>query len=292
MEKINKVIDKLNIKVASIESVPESFSSEVYKLVLESEEVVFAKIPYNKDKLFREYKILERIEWRLPVPRVIDFWSGDESITGALLLSPISGTPCTGLIDEKIAHEIGTIHAKLHDISMPGYGNDVQEGYRIVENNNWRYQIKNNFEKFKEPCKDIINKNLYVKCINYFDEAFSELPPPDGPCLVHMDFRPGNILINHNEVAGIIDFESSSGGSSEIDFTKVNRYIFKKYPHLKSAYKKGYTSIRPLIELDKILPFYSFYDAFSAVVWCKKRGIDKHKDFLMENLSILEETVM
>ncbi|WP_244188406.1 phosphotransferase [Paenibacillus kribbensis] len=34
-----------------------------------------------------------------------------------------------------------------------------------------------------------------------------------------MDFRPGNILVNGNEVAGIIDFESARGGSSEIDFT-------------------------------------------------------------------------
>lgn len=41
----------------------------------------------------------------------------------------------------------------------------------------------------------------------------------------HMDFRPGNILVNGNEVAGIIDFESARGGSSEIDFTKViNRF--------------------------------------------------------------------
>ncbi|WP_325168686.1 phosphotransferase family protein [Paenibacillus sp. S28] len=67
--------------------------------------------------------------------------------------------------------------------------------------------------EWKEPCKEILDSKLYERCIIHFDGVFSALPDLDGPCIVHMDFRPGNILVNGNEVAGIIDFVSARGGS-------------------------------------------------------------------------------
>ncbi|MDF2652472.1 MAG: phosphotransferase, partial [Paenibacillus sp.] len=123
------------------------------------------------------------------------------------------------------------------------------------------------------------------------DEVFYALPDPDGPCIVHMDFRPGNILVNGNEVAGIIDFESARGGSSEIDFTKVNRYIWEVNPRTKLPFIEGYQSIRPMLALERVLPFYDIYDAFSAVVWCKNRGIEKNQTFLQENIFTLRNSV-
>lgn len=30
---------------------------------------------------------------------------------------------------------------------------------------------------------------------------------------------------------------------------------------------------------------------FSGVAWCKKRGLDKNKEFLAENIQILRDTV-
>lgn len=62
MNTILKVIEKLKLKVLHIEDVPESYSSDVYKLTLVSGENVFVKIPFNKDKLYREFQILERLK--------------------------------------------------------------------------------------------------------------------------------------------------------------------------------------------------------------------------------------
>ncbi|MFD7522241.1 phosphotransferase [Paenibacillus chitinolyticus] len=153
MSSILDVIEKLKLNVSSIEDVPESFSSDVYKLTLCSGENVYVKIPFNKDKLFREFQVLETLKGVIPVPKVLDIWYGDENTTGALLLSAIEGDP-----------------------------------------------------------------ELYERCIHHFDGVFFALPNPDGPCIVHMDFRPGNILVNGNKVTGIIDFESARGGSSEMQY--------------------------------------------------------------------------
>ncbi|WP_430103640.1 phosphotransferase [Peribacillus simplex] len=72
----------------------------------------------------------------------------------------------------------------------------------------------------------------------------------DGPCVVHMDFRPGNILVlNESKISGLIDFESAHGGPSEIDFTKIKQYVWDVYPETKEEFILGYKSIRTLPNL-------------------------------------------
>ncbi|SLJ89256.1 MULTISPECIES: phosphotransferase family protein [unclassified Paenibacillus] len=291
MSSILNVIEKLKLNVLNIENVPESFSSDVYKLTLLSGEDVYVKIPYNKDKLFREFQMLEILKDVIPVPKVLDIWYGDESNTGALLLSAIQGVPCTENMDEKLSFQMGVYHAMLHEVKTPGYGYHSNDGFNILDQNNWRLHIKNNFEKWKEPCKELLEPALYERCILHFDGVFSALPDPDGPCFVHMDFRPGNILVNGNKVTGIIDFESARGGSSEIDFTKINRYIWEVNPRTKSPYFEGYQTIRNMLNLEIVLPFYNFYDAFSAVVWCKNRGVERNQSFLQESIEVLKKSV-
>ncbi|MBT2770940.1 aminoglycoside phosphotransferase family protein [Halomonas sp. ISL-60] len=291
MSSILNVIEKLKLNVMNVEDVPESFSSDVYKLTLASGENVYVKIPFNKDKLFREFQMLEILKGVIPVPKVLDIWYGDEDTTGALLLSAIQGVPCTQDIDEKISFQMGLYHAMLHEVKSPGYGYHATDGFKFLDQNNWRLHIQSNFEKWKEPCKELLDPVLYERCVLHFDGVFSALPNPDGPCIVHMDFRPGNILVDGNKVTGIIDFESARGGSSEIDFTKINRYIWEVNPRTKSKYIEGYQTIRPILNLDIVLPFYDFYDAFSAVVWCKNRGIEKNQSFLQENIEVLKKSV-
>lgn len=291
MSSILNVIEKLKLNVLNLENVPESFSSDVYKLTLLSGEDVYVKIPYNKDKLFREFQMLEILKDVIPVPKVLDIWYGDESNTGALLLSTIQGVPCTENMDEKLSFQMGVYHAMLHEVKTPEYGYHSTDGFNILDQNNWRLHIKNNFEKWKEPCKELLEPALYERCILHFDGVFSALPDPDGPCFVHMDFRPGNILVNGNKVTGIIDFESARGGSSEIDFTKINRYIWEVNPRTKSPYFEGYQTIRNMLNLEIVLPFYNFYDAFSAVVWCKNRGVERNQSFLQESIEVLKKSV-
>ncbi|MEK3748673.1 aminoglycoside 3'-phosphotransferase/choline kinase family protein [Paenibacillus sp. FSL E2-8871] len=291
MESIHKLIEIFKLSVLNIESVPESFSSEVYKLTLNNLDNVYVKIPYNRDKLVREFEMLERLKGVIPVPKVLDFWDGDNRSVGALLLSAIDGVPCTSNIDQSLAFQIGNYHAMLHEVTMPAYGCYGSDGFQMVENNSWRLYLKNNFEKWKEPCKELLHPDLFEKCITHFDRVYSALPEPDGPCVVHMDFRPGNILIKDNKVVGIIDYESARGGSTEIDFTKINRYVWEVNPLTRLPYVQGYESVRPLLDLEAIIPFYSFYDAFSAVVWCKTRGIENNKAFLQESIEVLQRSI-
>ncbi|MDX8363015.1 aminoglycoside phosphotransferase family protein [Cytobacillus sp. IB215316] len=285
MDKLQETIDKFKLNVLAVENVPQSFSSTVYKILLMDNRTVFIKIPYSKQKLEREYSVLKRIANDLPVPQVLDYWEGNEDITGALLLSAINGVPIIEKVDSALAFDIGVHHAKLHAIAPNehDFNSSVSNEY-----DHWSEFIKRQFNSFAIDVKEVVEPSLYELSLQYFNKQIKLLPPPDGPCFIHLDFRPGNILVHENKVVGIIDFESVRIGSTDMDFTKINRDIFLKYPGTLQAYQQGYGSIRALVDLQEVFPFYHFTDAFISIGWCKRRGIEKHQAFLQENLVYLK----
>ncbi len=104
------------------------------------------------------------------------------------------------------------------------------------------------FTKFQEEldeCKGHLPENLIEKCSAYLDSCQNLLVNVDGPCIVHRDFRPGNMIVWHGRLQGIIDWASARSGFAEQDFCSIEH--FKWAPH--SKYKKilldGYSSIRP-----------------------------------------------
>ncbi|MFJ5768713.1 phosphotransferase family protein [Psychrobacillus sp. NPDC093180] len=284
MQQLNQIIDKLKLNVLSIEDVPDSFSSTVYKIKQINQQIVYLKIPYSKVKLVREYEALEILSEALSVPRLLAYWEGNDDIPGALLLSAIKGEPLSEKVDEKLAFDIGVNHAKLHQVAPP-----KNYSYKGISNvyDQWSTFLENQFYSFAEDVKDVIPEALYEQSLELFEEQSKLLPHPDGPSFIHMDFRPANIIIHENQVSGIIDFESARFGSTEMDFTKINRDIFMKNPGTLEAYQKGYQTIRQLIDLEIVLPFYRFTDAFNSIGWCKRRGIQKHQQFFDENYVIL-----
>jgi len=285
LENLQKVIDIFKLNVIAIEDVPESFSSSVYKLALSDGRKVYIKIPYSKIKLKREYAALDRMKDELPVPDVLDYWEGDDEVTGAMMLSAIDGEPITGKVDASLTKDIGSIHASLHSLTPN------EHDYKSVISNeylDWATFIRTTFYSFAEDTKKLIDPALFEESLLYFENLSGQLPTPDGPCFIHMDFRPGNLLVRDNQMVGLIDFESVRIGATEIDFTKINRDLFLKNPGTLEAYARGYESIRPLIDLNEILPFYRFTDAFNSIGWCQRRGVEKNRAFYLENLGYLK----
>lgn len=285
MKQLNQIIEKLKMNVLSIEDVPDSFSSTVYKIQQINKQNVYLKIPYSKVKLVREHEALEILSDTLPVPTLLGYWEGNDEIPGALLLSEIKGQAVSGKVDEILAYDIGIHHAKLHSV-LP----QEHTSYKGISNvyEQWSAFSETHFYGFAEDVKEVIPENLLKQSIELFEEQRKYLPEPDGPSFTHMDFRPANIIVHENQVTGIIDFESARFGSTEMDFTKINRDIFMENPGTLEAYKKGYQSIRPIIDLEVILPFYRFTDAFNSLGWCKRRGIERHQQFFNENYIILK----
>ena len=281
---INRVIEQFGLNILSIADVEDSHSSTVYKCDLLNGETVYIKIPYTKLKFQRELEAYQILEGKVAIPKMLDYWDGDEDCIGAFLLSRLQGTPLTTHVSTGLAFQVGVLHATIHNVNPNG------QKIEWIQNefSSWSKFVERQFYSFAEDVKKVLDESLYNQAIQKFENMKKQLPPPDGPSFIHMDFRPANIIVDGDQVSGVIDFESVRFGSTEIDFTKINRDFLRFDQTLYNAYKEGYNSIRPLINLEETLPFYQFTDAFNSVGWCKRRGIKEHRMFLEENLTILK----
>ena len=257
-----------------INPVEESYSSDVLILIDKNNNKYVLKIPFNNEKVIRESEIIKTINNKLPVPEIIKA----DSEKGFLLLSYIEGKPIAGEISDQLAFDCGKLLAELHCIPMELF-NDSHD--------NWWAFINERFYVWAEVCKKILDKNLFEKCVDYYENIKTNLPKPDGPCLTHFDYRPGNILVDKNKIVGLIDFESSRGGSADMDFVKMKLYMWDKFPSTKIFFLDGYLSVRKLPPINATLDLYEFYNAFGGIAWCHNRN--KLEDpFFYENKEILK----
>lgn len=282
---LNRVVEQFGLQFSSMSEVEDSHSSTVYKITLLNGQNLFLKIPYTRLKYQRELEAYEILKGRVAIPELLDYWSGDEECPGALLLSELKGKPLTTDVSPAASYQVGVLQATMHTIEPPA-GKELTG----IQNEflNWSQFIEKQFYSFAEDVKEVVDEGIYKQSIKKYEEMKQQIPAPDGPSFVHMDFRPANIIVDGDKVAGMIDFESVRFGSTEIDFTKLYRDFLSFDPSLYQAFKEGYQTIRPLIDLDVVLPFYLFTDAFNSVGWCKRRGIEKNAVFLEENLERLK----
>ncbi|MDL5141691.1 aminoglycoside phosphotransferase family protein [Bacillus atrophaeus] len=286
---LNRVIQQFKLNVLSINEVEDSHSSTVYRCQLLNGENIFLKIPYTKLKCHRELEAYEILKNRVSIPKMLDYWSGDEECPGAFLLSELKGQPLTYKALPTVAFQVGVLHASMHQIHPP-----ITSQLTGIQNEfpDWSNFVERKFYSFAEDVKEVLDESLYKQAIEKFENMKLQLPPSDGPSFIHMDFRPANIIVDEDKVSGMIDFESVRFGSTEIDFTKLYRDFLCFDLTLYQSYQEGYNTIRPLIDLEVVLPFYQFTDAFNSIGWCKRRGIEKNASFLEKNFSILKKMLL
>ncbi|ALS74047.1 phosphotransferase [Planococcus rifietoensis] len=283
---LNQVLKQFNLQVISVNEVEDSFSSTVYKCTLPNGESIFLKIPYTRVKYERELAAYEILAGHVPIPKLLDHWAGDDKCPGALLLSELKGKSLSATASPEIAYQIGAMQASMHQIKP---SNKTALGAIQNEFPNWHEFIERQFYSFAEDAKEVLEEDLYMASLRKFEQMKGELPEPDGPSFVHMDFRPANIIVEEGQVSGMIDFESVRFGSAEIDFTKIHRDFLSTNSSLSDSFQMGYNSIRPMIDLQAVLPFYRFIDAFNSNGWSQRRGLEKNFAFYETNLRILKE---
>lgn len=285
---VEQLARKFQLTISSMHDVPDSHSSTVYRCELKSGETVYLKIPYTKIKWQRELDAYSILEGKVNLPKLLDVWEGDEELPAALLLSELKGESLQPVLSTKLAYDVGVYQAKLHDITPePG------KQYIGIQNefDGWSEFVDKMFYGFAEDTKKMIDPLLWDRSMKKYETMKQGLPTPDGPSFLHFDFRPANIIVDGERVVGSIDFESARYGATEIDFSKIYRDFLSIDPSLLPAYQEGYRSVRPLIDLDVVLPFYRFTDAFNSIGWCERRGLEKNRRFYEENLNLLKKLI-
>lgn len=242
----------------------------VYRVTNPNGEQYILKISSRSRDYYREIYFLNYFKNVLPVAQIINVVEPSGDTHGAILMQCLSGTllQASG-ITEELAYEIGAILANIHMQRTDYYGD-------LIESSSLSLDPKNHFTfKFEEgliECENHLPQGLLDKCRQYYDERINLLDFVDGPCIIHRDFRPGNIIVNNGKLQGIIDWASARSSFAEDDFCPWEFGEWNTNISNKQSFLKGYASIRPVPDYEAIMPFLRLNRAIATIGFTVKRG--------------------
>lgn len=188
-------------------------------------------------------------------------------------------------ITKTLASEIGALLACIHFENAKGYGDLTDSSHLNIDP---RIPFTMKFEEGLEECRRHLPESLLETCRRHFDKDIDLLLSADGPCIIHRDFRPGNIIASEGKVQGIIDWSSGRGGFAEDDFCPLE---FGEWPAgCKSSFLEGYASIRKIPDYKRMMPLLHLSRAVAAVGFTVKRGTweSRNSKLYQFNLHYLE----
>ncbi len=281
---------RLNLEKASFSRIEHEDASVavVYKIIQSDGKELILKICTRSNDYLREVYFLSRLAGQMPIPKIIRLVEPEKGIHGAILMECLPGgllTPAN--LDHSLAYEIGAQLAWLHCNTANGYGDLIQsEGL----NSDPRIPFTLKFEEGFSECNRHLPKTLLQQCHAYFEAHIKLLQSVDGPCLIHRDFRPGNLLVHKGKLQGIIDWASGRGGFAEEDFCPIEHGEWQLPTETKKSLLIGYTSIRPIPNYTAIMPLLRMNRAFATMGFMIKNHTweSTHARVYQFNLRFLE----
>ena len=252
---VNVYIDKFNLQNAEIDSIDhdDAVIAEVFEVHLSPQKKCILKVcPHRPGDYFREVYFLQKLKNSLPVPRIIQTVKPSKEVHGAILMEYIEGHLLQRSDwSETLSYGIGKHLAHLHNSRTEQYGDPSQTG---SYNNDAYSYLKLKFEETISECKNHISQMHLNKCMEYFSRHQRLLNNVDGPCLVHRDFRPGNMIVSEKQLKGIIDWAGGRLGFAEQDFASIVHFNWPQEPKYKAALLDGYSSARNIPNYQAIMP--------------------------------------
>ncbi len=259
----------------------------VYKVTTALGKEYILKICARQGDYLRESHFLKLFESKIPVPRIIKQVEPDKDIHGAILMECLPGNLLNiAVMNEKLAYETGCILAKIHGIKTQGYG-DLTQSNQLSTDPRIPFMLK--FEEGIGECKENLPCSLIDQSRIAFERQMNLLSGVDGPCIVHRDFRPGNVMVFNNQIQGVIDWSSSRGGFAEEDFCPIEQGEWSQ-SH-KQSLLNGYASVRPIPHYLELMALLSLSKAIGVIGFTVKCGTwnSTHSRLYQWNRRHLEE---
>lgn len=243
------------------------------------------KVCSRKGDFLREVYFLSRFAGKIPVPRIIRLVEPEDGIDGAILMDCIEGALLKSeTVNSAMAREIGSLLACVHLGHAEGYGDLTDPAHLSVDP---RVPFTMKFEEGIEECKSHLPERLLKTSLLHFHKDIDLLLSADGPCVIHRDFRPGNLIAAHGKVQGIIDWSSGRGGFAEEDFCPLEFGEWPAGSGCKNSFLKGYASIRKIPNYKPMMPLLRLSRAVAAVGFTVKRGTWESKNSKLYQFSRL-----
>jgi Ser/Thr protein kinase RdoA (MazF antagonist) len=261
----------LNLHAAAFSRIDheDAMVAVVYRVTQLDGKQFILKICDRLNDYLREVHFLKFFADKLPVPRIIQVVQPNEHIHGAILMENLPGELLQSKeLSASLAYEIGRCLACIHLTRLTGYGDPVQDN--LSSDPRSYFTLK--FEEGLAECNNHLPLNLIEKCRRYYDSHLDLLMSADGPCVVHRDFRPGNLIVHNGKLQGIIDWAGARASFAEEDFCSLEHGEWLNNPICKKSFLNGYASIRPVPDYSRLIPFLRLNKAIATIGFTVKRG--------------------
>ena len=257
--------------------------AEVYKVVMSDKKSFILKISPREEDYFREAYFLFQLNKCIPVPQIIAVYEPSHDHFGAILMEYLEGELLkNNEWPHYLAFEIGIALAHLHNNRTEAYG-DLSKPQTLIQKPNLYFNEK--FEEELSECKGHLPENLIENCASYLSRCQSLLAGVDGPCLVHRDFRPGNMIIRHGKLQGIIDWSSARSGFAEQDFCSLEHFQWIPDSGYKKVLLDGYSSIRPVPSYPGIMPLLQLGRSLAVIGYTVKSDTWNSSNAILYNFN-------
>ncbi len=241
----------------------------VYRITQPDGKQLILKICDRINDYLREVHFLKLFANKLPVPRIIEVVQPNEHIHGAILMECLPGALLQSKeLSESLAYEIGSCLAGIHLVRLSGYGEPLQDD--LSRDPRAYFTLK--FDEGLDECRNHLPLSLIEKCRRYYDSHLDLLTSVDGPCVVHRDFRPGNLIIHEGKLQGIIDWAGARASFAEEDLCSLEHGEWSNNTDSKKAFLDGYASVRSVPNYHHLISFLRLSKAIATIGFTVKRG--------------------
>ena len=247
--------------------------AQVYKVIMPTSTQLILKICTHSTHYLREVYFLYYFADTLPVPRIIQVVEPGVDVSGAILMECLPGTLIKAVnFTDRVAYEIGSLLARIHVNRVAGYGELIQPDDLNFDPHRY-FTMK--FEEGIAECSNQLPEILIEQCRLYYYAHLYLLDSVDGPCIVHRDFRAGNVIINNGTVNGIIDWSSGRASFAQEDFCPLEHNEWPYNATGKQSFLAGYAAIRPVPEYNAMMQLLRLSKAIATIGFTIKRGLWK-----------------
>lgn len=249
--------------------------ASVFKVTLETGKHLILKVCSRRGDYLREAHFLNHFSGKLPLPHIVQLIPPEINLHGAILMECLPGELLKiGNLNDKLAHEIGSLLGRMHLERVNGYG-DLTDPTSLSKDPRVPFTMK--FEEGLEECANHLPSILLEKCRRYYDNHIDLLLKADGPCVIHRDFRPGNLIIDEGGIQGIIDWSSARGGFAEEDFCPLEFGEWSTNRVLINSFLSGYSNVRKVPDYQRLLSLLRLSRAIATIGFTVKRDTWKGK---------------
>jgi Ser/Thr protein kinase RdoA (MazF antagonist) len=263
---------RLNLSDATFDRIEheDAIVATIYRVTLKNGKQLILKICKLSRHYLREVYFLNYFSNKLPVPRIVQTVPPEEGIDGAVLMEYLPGTVLKIVnVTDELAFEMGSLLAQIHIHQTSGYGELIDpKGLKL----NARQMFGLKFEEIMAECASHLPSSMIEKFQRYYQTHLELLNSVDGPCMVHRDFRPGNILVENGKIQGIIDWSSSVASFAEEDFCCMEHGEWSSNPSTKKSFLAGYATRRPVPHYIAIMPLLRLSKALHIIGFLVKSG--------------------